>query len=162
MSVFKPTFSRALRAYPSDNAVIANPNALATSGTNTSVASNKLINSAANFLSNNLYAGAVVYNDTAGTSATVISVDSDTQLTLNADIFTTTSQTYSVYSMGSQAGNGQTGAFLYIGGTGNVSVVTIGGDVIIFAGVPAGTTLPIQVRQLKLTGTTATIINALW
>jgi hypothetical protein len=54
------------------------------------------------------------------------------------------------------------GAFLYVGGTGNVSVVTIGNDIITFNGVPAGTTLPIQVLKLRSTSTTATLINALW
>jgi hypothetical protein len=51
---------------------------------------------------------------------------------------------------------------LYVGGTGNVSIVTIGGDIITFNGVPAGTTLPIQVVKLRSTGTTATLVNALW
>ena len=135
---------------------------LNSSGTNTTATASKLINSAANFITNPVYPGDVVYNDTASTAATVVSVDSATQLTLNANIFTTTAQAYTIYSMSSQAGNGQTGAVLYIGGTGTVSVVTIGGDAIGFAGVPAGTTLPIQVNQVRATGNTATLINALW
>lgn len=162
MSVFKTTFSRVLRAHKSDNAVIANPWSLSDTGTNTSVTANKLINSAATFTLDGLYPGDVVHNDTASTAATILSIDSDTQITLNADIFTATTQSYAIYSMSSQAGNGQAGAYLYIGGAGNVSVVTIGGDQITFNGVPAGTTLPIQVLQLRATGTTATNVNALW
>jgi len=162
MSVFKTTFSRALRAHPSDNAIIANPGAVNSVGTNTTATALKLINSAANFITNPVYPGDVVHNDTGSTAATVVSVDSATQLTLNANIFASTGQLYTIYSMSSQAGNGQTGAFLYVGGTGNVSIVTLGGDTIIFNGVPAGTTLPIQAIQLRLTGTTATAINALW
>lgn len=161
MSVFKTTFSRALRAYPSDNANIAYP-AVVTSGTNTSAVAFKLVSSAATFVTNNVATGDVVHNDTAGTAATVVSVDSETQLTLNADIFTTTAQAYVVYQMSSQTSIGNTGCFLYVGGTGSVSVVTIGGDTQTFAGVPAGTTLPIQVLKLRATGTTATLINALW
>lgn len=161
MSVFKTTFTRSLRAHPSDNANIAYPAAV-TSGTNTSVVAFKLINSAETFVTNNVATGDVVHNDTAGTAATVVSVDSETQLTLNADIFTATAQAYVVYAMSAQSGMGNPGCFLYVGGTGNVSVITLGNDQITFNGVPAGTTLPIQVVKLRSTGTTATLINALW
>jgi hypothetical protein len=161
MSVFKTTFSRALRAHPSDNADIAYPNQIA-GGTNTTSTAFKLINSAALYVTKNVKTGDVVHNDTAGTAATVVSVDSETQLTLNANIFTSTGQAYAVYPMSSQTSMGNPGCFLYVGGTGNVSVVTIGGDIITFNGVPAGTTLPIQVVKLRSTGTTATLVNALW
>lgn len=162
MSVFKTTFTRANRAHPSDNANLAYPGSVNTSGTNTTATSLKLIDSAASFITNPVYPGDIVHNDTASTSATVVSVDSETQLTLNANIFTTTAQVYTVYAASSQAGLGNTGAFLYVGGTGNVSVITIANDQITFNGVPAGTTLPIQVLKLRATGTTATLINALW
>lgn len=161
MSVFKTTFSRALRAHPSDNADIAYPTQIA-GGSNTTASAFKLINSAAKYVTKNVKTGDVVHNDTAGTAATVVSVDSETQLTLNADIFTSTAQVYAVYAMSPQSTIGNPGCFLYVGGTGNVSVVTIGGDIIVFNGVPAGTTLPIQVLRLRATGTTATLINALW
>jgi hypothetical protein len=161
MSVFKTTFTRSLRAHPSDNADIAYPN-VAESGTNTTATASKLIDSAATFITQNIKTGDVVHNDTAGTAATVVSVDSQTQLTLNANIFTSTAQAYVVYTMSPQTSMGNPGCFLYVGGTGNVSVVTIGGDIITFNGVPAGTTLPIQVLKLRSTSTTATLINALW
>ena len=162
MSVFKSQFSRALRAHPSDNANIAFPGAVNSTGVNTTATALKLINSAAKFITNPVYIGDVVHNDTGSLAATVVSVDSETQLTLNADIFTTTAQTYTVYSMSSQSGMGNTGCFLYVGGAGNVSVVTIGGETITFSGVLAGTTLPIQVVKIRSTGTTATLVNALW
>lgn len=161
MSVFKTTFSRALRAHPSDNADIAYPNVIET-GTSTTVNTSKLIDSTGLFITNNVKTGDVIHNDTLGTAATVVSVESETQLTLNANIFTATAQAYTVYSMSPQTSIGNPGCFLYVGGAGNVSVITIGGDQIIFAGVPAGTTLPIQVLRLRSTGTTATAINALW
>jgi hypothetical protein len=161
MSVFKNQFTRALRAHPSDNADIAYPNQIA-GGTNTTATANKLINSAATFITNNIKTGDVVHNDTAGTAATVVSVDSETELTLNANIFTSTAQAYAVYAMSPQSSIGNPGCSLYVGGTGNVSVITIGGDQITFNGVPAGTTLPIQVRRLRATGTTATLVNGLW
>lgn len=161
MSVFKTTFSRSLRAHPSDNADISYPTVIET-GTVTTVTSSKLIDSAGLFITNNIKTGDIVHNDTSSTAATVVSVDSETQLTLNANIFTATSQAYVVYQASPQTGLGNPGAFLYVGGTGNVSVVTIGGDIITFNGVPAGTTLPIQVLRLRSSGTTATLINAMW
>jgi hypothetical protein len=161
MSVFKTTFSRALRVNPSDNANIAYPN-VAESGTNTTATESKLIDSAATFVTNNVKTGDVVHNDTDGTAATVVSVDSQTQLTLNANIFDATDKAYVVYAESSQSGIGNQGCNLYIGGSGNVSVVTIGGDQLTFNGVPAGTTLPIQVLKVRSTGTTATLINSLW
>jgi hypothetical protein len=161
MSLFKTTFTRALRAHPSNDADIAYPTQIA-GGNNTTATTNKLINSAATYITKNVKTGDVVHNDTAGTAATVVSVESETELTLNANIFTTTAQAYAIYAMSPQTSMGNPGCFLYIGGTGNVSVITIGGDQLIFNGVPAGTTLPIQVRRLRATGTTATLVNALW
>lgn len=161
MSVFKTSFSRALRAHPSDNADIAYPNAIE-SGSSTTVSASKLIDSTGLFITNNVAVGDVIHNDTSGTAATVVSVDSQTQLTLNANIFTATAQSYTIYSMSSLTSMGNPGCMLYVGGAGNVSVVTIGGDTITFSAVPAGTILPIQVDRLRATGTTATLVNALW
>jgi hypothetical protein len=161
MSIFKNTFSRALRAHPSDNADIAYPNDIE-AGTSTTVTASRLVDSTGLFITNNVATGDVVHNDTLGTSATVVSVVSETQLILNANIFTATAQAYVIYNMSPQTGMGNPGCFLYVGGTGNVSVITIGGDQVTFNGVPAGTTLPIQVRRLRSTGTTATLVNALW
>lgn len=161
MSVFKTTFSRALRAHPSDNANIPFPNAIE-SGTSTSIVSSKLVDSTGLFVTNNVKTGDIVHNDTLETAATVVSVDSETQLTLNADIFTATAQIFTVYAASPQTTIGNAGCFLYVCGTGSVSVVTIGNDIATFFAVPAGTILPIQVLKLRSTSTTATNIVALW
>lgn len=161
MSVFKTTFSRALRTHKSDDANIAYPT-LIESGTNTTATAFKLIDSAGLFITNNVKIGDIVHNDTDETSATVVNVDSETELTLNANIFTATAKLYAVYQASPQTGLGNPGCFLYVGGAGNVSVVTIGNDVATFFGVPAGTTLPIQVIKLRSTSTSATNIVALW
>ena len=50
---------------------------------------------------------------------------------------------------------------LYVGGTGNLSVVRLDGTTVAFVGVPAGTILPIRIRGVNQTGTTATDIVAL-
>lgn len=50
---------------------------------------------------------------------------------------------------------------LYIGGTGNVVLVTRGGDAITFSAVPAGTIIPCDCKRVNATSTTATAIVAL-
>lgn len=50
---------------------------------------------------------------------------------------------------------------LYIGGAGDVNVITAAGDTVLFSAVPAGFVLPIQVQSVKSTSTTATLIVAL-
>jgi hypothetical protein len=163
MSVFKTTFSRALAVIPSDNANVPFP-APATSGTNTSVVVASLVSSTSNFLTSRVATGDIVYNTTDGSAATVLLVVNATTLLLNADIFTATAKDFVVYQASSQTTIGNQGCFLYIGGAGNVKVTTIGQDILTFSGALAGTVLPIQVLKVHslASGTTATLINALW
>lgn len=51
---------------------------------------------------------------------------------------------------------------LYVGKSGHVRVLTVGGDDVIFNNVIAGTFMPIQVLRVFETGTTADNILALW
>jgi hypothetical protein len=51
---------------------------------------------------------------------------------------------------------------LYVGGTGAVTVVTVGGQTVAFAAVPAGTWLKIRCTKVKSTGTDATSIVGVW
>jgi hypothetical protein len=163
MSVFKTTFSRALAVIPTDNANVPYP-AVVASGTNTSAVTNQLVNTSGNFINLNVKTGDIVYNTTDGTAATVVSVTSATVVVLNADIFTATSKAYVIYQASPQTGSGNPGCFLYVGGAGNVKVTTIGQDVVTFTAVPVGTVLPVQVIKVHASGsgTTATLINALW
>jgi hypothetical protein len=160
MSVFKTTFSRALRVIPSDNAVVPSPYLIHT-GANSGVAANKLISITGDFVFDNVQVGDVVYNISGATAATVVAIDSQTQLSLNANIFTTGGQTFKIYQQSPQTGAGNSGCFLYVGGAGNVTVTTIGGDDVTFNAVPIGTILHVQVSAVK-SSTTATLINALW
>ncbi len=59
-------------------------------------------------------------------------------------------------------GENKQGCILYIGGAGNLKVLTIGGDEVTFQAVPVGTTLQVRVLRVFATGTTATNIVALW
>ena len=51
---------------------------------------------------------------------------------------------------------------LYVGGAGNVSVVTEGDDTVTFTGVQAGSMLVLRIKQVRATSTTATNIVRLW
>jgi hypothetical protein len=51
---------------------------------------------------------------------------------------------------------------LYVGGAGDVAVILLGGQTLTFSAVPAGTILPVRAKQVKSTGTTATLILSLY
>lgn len=53
------------------------------------------------------------------------------------------------------------GCVLYVGGTGNLRVITAGGNDVTFNAVPVGF-FPVQVIRVFATSTTATNIIALW
>lgn len=50
---------------------------------------------------------------------------------------------------------------LYVGGAGNVTVLTVGGQTVTFTSVLAGSILPVRVVRVNFTGTTASNIVAL-
>jgi len=56
---------------------------------------------------------------------------------------------------------GQCRAF-YIGGAGDLSIVTASGNIVTFVGVTVGTILPVAATFVRATGTTATNIVAIW
>lgn len=153
--------SRALSVIPSENANIPYPN-LSESGTNTTATALKLIDSTATFIANNVKTGDVVYNITDNTAATVLTVDSQTQLTLNADIFTATAKVYSIYAESAQSGLTNQGCVLYIGTGGTLKVLTSGNDVVTFANIQDGLFFPINVLKVFSTGTSCFNIIALW
>ena len=59
-------------------------------------------------------------------------------------------------------GGSNNGCVLYVGGAGNLKVLTVGGDEVTFTAVPVGTFVHVQVLRVFATGTTATNIVALW
>lgn len=59
-------------------------------------------------------------------------------------------------------GDGSDGCILYVGGTGDLKVLTIGGDIVTFKLVPLGTILQVRVLRVFATGTTANNLLALW
>ena len=52
--------------------------------------------------------------------------------------------------------------YLWVGGAGNVHLTTIMGTEVTLEGIWGGTLIPIRARKVFATGTTATLIVALW
>lgn len=148
---------RALTVYPTNNALIPFPGNLKTTGTNTSTTAFQLICSTGNFIVNNIQVGDIIFNSSDFTYATVTQVISATTLQLNGDIFTATAKGFTIY--GSPAPNA--GCALYIGTAGNLNVLTAGDDIVTFYNIPAGTFLPVLVKQVY-GATLASGIVALW
>jgi hypothetical protein len=156
MAYQKLQVGRAVRVYPSDTAEIPFPN-LISSGANSTVTTNKLVDATANFITAAIEVGDIVYNTTNGLSTIVTNVDSATILSLSANIFTLTPRNYSIYKAGAN-----NGCVIYVGGSGDIEVTTVGGDRVNFTGILAGQFIPVQVMKVWTTGTNATNILALW
>jgi hypothetical protein len=85
-------------------------------------------------------------------------VVNNTTIVLNADIFLAVGNAYIIYSQNTK----NEGCVLYIGTSGNIRVLTHGGDDVIFTNVLGGTFLPVQILKVFSTGTAASGIIALW
>ena len=72
------------------------------------------------------------------------------------------SDTVNIPSISSQNGKGNNGCTLYIGEGGDLRVLTVGGDDVVFTALPTGSFLPVNVLRVFNTNTTATDILALW
>ena len=57
---------------------------------------------------------------------------------------------------------GRVSRALYVGGTGDVTVLTAEDQVITLSNVPAGTLLPIQIKRVNSTNTTATLMTSFY
>ena len=93
-----------------------------------------------------------------GTSiARVASVANATTIALDAAIAGTAIAGYKIY-----VGATNPGCVLYVGNTGNLRVLTTSNADLTFVGIPAGSFVPVQVKRVFATDTTATDIIALW
>lgn len=57
--------------------------------------------------------------------------------------------------------NGQPFMAIWVGGAGNLTIITPQGSTVTFNAVAAGTLIPIQAATVKVTGTTATLLVGL-
>ena len=113
----------------------------------------------ATFITDGVKPGDLVVNTTVSTNdaTRIISVNSETQITCSIAT-TSVGQTFDILSQSTEP------AVLYIGTSSgqNLKVRTSGGDDITFHNVVQGTFLPVQVKRVYKTGTTASDILALF
>ncbi len=106
------------------------------------------------FITNNVQRGDIVYNTSLSTAALVTSVPSETQVDLDADIFTAASQGFIIFKA-PQNGGVIDFPTLYISSTiTTLRVLTAGGEDVTFNNPPFGP-FPMKVSRVFLTGTTA-------
>lgn len=151
---------RAISVIKSDS-VIPMPGNKVASGEVAAVGASLLIAPTGTTFLGKVTAGAVVYNTSTNKVADVIGI-SDTRLEIDADIFPVIGEEFIVYNI-----QPNIGPVLYIGESGDLVVVTAGGDKVKFDKVPVGTVLPIMVAKVLaddpiLGETTANGIVALW
>lgn len=156
MQADKTQYSSAISVITSDTVNIPDPAMYSGAGTSTSVVSNKLVDSAANFDISLL--GGTIYNTTDGTCANIVSVVSATQLLLSVDIFLATAKVYNAYQPTKMEGFS-----VYVGTSSSKSlkVITMSGQTVTFVNVIQGTILPVNVSRVLKTGTDATNLIAL-
>jgi hypothetical protein len=148
------------RAFPvtifSDEVNIPFPE-LSTNGSATAGGTTLLEDSLANFVQGQINPGDIVYNTATNSADIVVGINSPTQLEIAGySGGFLPGDAYNIY-----AGNNHQGCVLYIGGSGDLEVETVGGDRVTFFGVSAGQFIPVQVMKIQ-TDTTASNILALW
>ena len=145
------------------------------------VKASHLIVSGETFVTKGVSIGDIVYNTTANTSSSVVSVNNNTDITLADDLFggsATFNDNYEIYlggPNGSSRINSAEGCLLYVGSSlspmtlagsyTTVKVKTVAGNDVTFNNFPVGNYLPIQILQLFSTGTDAVSRNncvAIW
>ena len=156
MAYQKLQASRALVVHTSDTIDVPNPAGAGISSTTTGAAAGKLIDTTQDFIESGVKIGDIIYSG-GPLVATVTAVDSATQLSVTTAVGA--ARAYTIYNAPNIPNNG---CVLYVGGAGDVELITAGGDDLIFTGVPAGSFMPVQVTRVKATSTTATGIIALW
>lgn len=156
MAYQKLQAGQALAVIPSDTIFIPEPSVQVLTGTADFSVAGTLTDVGTTFLSSGISGDAIVYNTTAAIAYDVASVIDDLNLALTPSSAGGATDDYVIYNAPSA------GCVLYIGVTGDVKVKTIAGNDVVFTAVPAGSFMPVQVKQVFATGTTATNIVALW
>tara|TARA_R110002012_G_scaffold42523_1_gene115686 strand:- start:336 stop:806 length:471 start_codon:yes stop_codon:yes gene_type:complete len=147
---------RAIAVTPTDDVQVPSPSDLSASGNNTSIVASQLEDNTAQFIGK-VIPGSTIVNQTTGAWATVTGVQSQTELSLSADIFLATPQAYAVYAI-----NVNEGPVLYVGTGGTLAIKTVGNDLVELVNVADASFIPIMVKTVQSTNTTASNILAIW
>lgn len=152
MSISKIQADRAIRTVPS-TVEIPYPANILVSDNSTGVAVNKLICATGLFITRGVRIGDIIYNTQTPltpTICTVTAIDSETQLSISANNFTASPNSFIVYQSSSNNGVSNP-CILYIGTAGNLVVETEGLETVFFSNVPLGF-FPVKVRRVLSTG----------
>lgn len=142
---------------PSDTIDIPNAPGGLFSGVIANISTDTITVTGAKFLGMNLSAGMVVQSTVAAPAvATIVSVDSDTEITLSTAAVFTAADTFEIFT------DANVGCVLYVGGAGDLRILTASDSDITLVGVLAGSFIPIQVKRVFSTSTAASSIVALW
>ncbi len=168
MASNQPT--QALNVVPSDTINIPEPDAYIT-GTSNSVTGTTITDLNANFLgvnnpgntgySNRVSIGDVVYviDGAVITMVTVTAITNNTTIVVSASV--TGTKPYQIYRANAGASDRE-GFSLFVGGAGNIAVVPASSDqTVILENVPDSSFIPLQVKRVNSSDTTATKIIAL-
>ena len=167
MASNQPT--QALNVVVSDTINIPEPDAYIT-GTSSSGTGTTITDGSANFLgitsnagiSNKVAIGDVVYviDGAAITIVRVTAVTNNTNIVVSASV--TGTKPYQIYRSNGDFKNVSEGFSLFVGGAGNIAVVPACSDqVVVLENVPDSSFIPLQVKRVNSTNTTATKIIAL-
>ena len=151
MQANKTQYGRALAIIPSDTVPIPNIATQVVSSVTTGSGANILKDASVNFIDLNVNQMAIVYNLSSGSSTTAIRVESPSELLLTDDIMSS-GDSYVIYNEADIAG-----CALYIGTKtieNEITVKTVGGDVVTFFKLLGGTILPVNVSMVYATGFT--------
>jgi len=150
---------------PSDTVGIPDPATfvLTQAGTNMSAVAGTVTGTG--FENKGILQGAILYALSSQKAYTVVSVDSDTELTVTPAVAASASEGIVIYN------SATLGASLYVGVLGNVSVemasqrnagAVTGLNPALFSNVAQGSFMPILVTRVNATATTSTLIKALF
>tara|TARA_R100001443_G_scaffold116998_1_gene139446 strand:+ start:1446 stop:1919 length:474 start_codon:yes stop_codon:yes gene_type:complete len=148
---------RAINVTPTDGVQIPSPSDEVASGDTSATVANQLVSATAEFIGKVL-PGSTVINIDTGAWATVEKVQSNTELVLSANIFAgAPGESFKVYTV-----DVNEGPVLYVGTGGTLVITTVGNDLVTLVNVADATFIPIMVRTVEATNTTADDIIALW
>jgi len=156
--------NNAIDVIPSDTVGIPDPATLVLTKTPTNMSVAGTV-TGTGFENKGIQQGAILYAVSSQKAYTVVSVDSDTQLTVTPSVAAAAVESIVIYN------SATLGASLYIGALGDVSVEMasqknagelVGVNPALFNNVPQGSFMPILVTRVNATKTTATTIKALF
>ena len=159
----------AIKVIPNDNINLPEPG-LKTSGASTTGtagvtlkdSSNDFLNSATNPNGYNIAPGYIVYNTSTNAVAKIITINDANTITLDTAIMAAVGNTYEIYEGNNSAGG--TDLNIYVGTGGDIQVMMTAGDSTenhLFQNVVSGSFLPIKVKRVLATNTTASNLLAL-